>query len=472
MIKKLSFILSLFVAGSLTAQTSIPNGNFEQWDSVISHAPTGYFSSNLNGNLPPNAPPNCTQGPAHHGVYGVTLTTTVFGKDTGFAYITNSNGNPAQGKGGIPYAQQAKGMRFYYECSLVGKDTAIVVAVFKKAGTIIGSAECKLTGKVSSYTLYSKTISPALPMAPDSVIFAAVSSNVLSGGNGIAGSTLTIDSVTFTGVSSQPLLMNGDFENWTADSVYSPAQWFTFNAGNPRTTDKYAGKYALELNTGTPPGNNGIQAGYATDGKEVQITKNQDSVEGGFPFSHQIDSLVCYYKYSAAFAGDTAAIELQFNKSSKVIGGYMIKLPPAATYTRIVAPFNIGATPDSMIVSLTSSIGYPITTPGSVLKVDSLSLYSAIIAGIAPVANNGDIKVYPNPTTSLFYVDMKGYTGKVDMIRVLDMSGKVMETRNYNFSPLKNTVEAFDMTGYSAGTYIISISTPSGVQYQKLSKVE
>jgi hypothetical protein len=266
-------------------------------------------------------------------------------------------------------------------------------------------------------------------------------------------------------------MMNGDFENWTTDSLYSPAQWFTLNAGNPRTTDKYAGKYALELNTGTPPGNNGVQAGYATDGKEVQISNTSDSVEGGFPFSNQVDSLVCYYKYSAAFVGDTAGIQLQFNKSSKVIGAYFIKLPPAATYTRIVVPFNVGSTPDSMIVSLTSSIGYPITTPGSVFKVDSLTLYSQIITGIAPITDNGSIKVYPNPTTSVFYVDMKGYFGKVDMVRILDMGGKVIETRNYNFSPLSNTVEAFDMTGYTADTYIISISTPSGVKYQKVSKV-
>jgi len=470
MIKKLSFILSLFVAGSLAAQSPIPNGNFEQWDSIISHAPLGYYSSNTNGNLPPNAPPNCTQGPAYHGKYGVTLTTTTFGPDTGFAYITNSKGNPSQGQGGIPYNQQATGMRFYYQCSLVGKDTAIVVVVFKKASSIIGFTECKLTGKVSSYTLYSKAFT--LPMAPDSVIFAATSSNILSGGNGIAGSTLTIDSVTFTGVTSQPAMMNGDFENWTTDSLYSPSQWFTFNAGVPRTTDSYTGNYALELNTGTPPGNSGIQSGYATDGKEVQVSKTSDSVEGGYPFNHQIDSLVFYYKYSAGFAGDTADIQLQFNKSSKVLNGYLIKLPPAASYTRVVAPFNVGSVPDSMIVSVYSSLNYPVTAPGSVLKIDSLSLYSQILAGIAPVANNGSIKVYPNPATSVFYVDMKGYTGKVDMIRILDMSGKVIETRNYNFSPLKNTVEAFDMTGYSAGTYIISISTPSGVQYQKLSKVE
>jgi hypothetical protein len=35
---------------------------------------------------------------------------------------------------------------------------------------------------------------------------------------------------------------------------------------------------------------------------------------------------------------------------------------------------------------------------------------------------------------------------------------------------LKNGVEAFDMSNYSTGMYIIKLNTDKGVQYQKLNK--
>ena len=472
MIKKLHFIFALFAAYSLAAQTPIPNGNFEQWDSVIYQNPTGYATSNFGtGNLPPGAPGNVTQVAGYHAKYGVQLTTIVVGKDTGFAYIANSQNNPVQGKGGIPYNQQAKGFRIYYKCNVMAKDTAGIMFVFKKAGSVIGTYYVPVMGTVSSYTLLSKTFSPALAQAPDSVIFAATSSDVIFGGNGKAGSTLTIDSLTFTGVSSQPAMLNGDFENWMFDTLYTPHSWLVSTVGNARTTDKYAGKYALALTTGLPPGNNSIQGGFATDGTLLKINNNNDSTVGGYPYSRSADSIYLYYKYVPGFVGDTAAVQMQFSKNSQVVGYVGVKLPPAPTYTRIVAPFFIGTTPDSVITFITSSINNNPSKGGSMLKVDSLCFYSQIIAGIAPITSSGNIKVYPNPVKDIFYVDLKDYSGKVNTIKIYDMSGKVIETRNYNFSPLMHTVESFDMSAYSAGTYLMSIGTPSGVKYQKVSKV-
>src|SRR6185312_7270553 len=202
--KKLYFIASMFIATAAMAQ--IPNGNFEHWDSIIAPNPINYQTSDFGGNLPPTAPPNVTRVTGYHASYGVQLTTILFGKDTGFAFLTNSSNNPVKGQGGIPYSQQAKGFRIYYKCNVMAGDSAGIMFVFKKAGSIIGTYYYTFTGTTVPYTLLTKTFSPALTMAPDSVIFAATSSNAIFGGTGKPGSTLTIDSVTFTGVSSQPAM--------------------------------------------------------------------------------------------------------------------------------------------------------------------------------------------------------------------------------------------------------------------------
>src|ERR1700722_15993569 len=223
--KHLLFILSLFAAGTLAAQSSVPNGNFEQWDSVLWQEPNFYYTSNSSNNIPIGAPANVVQAAPKFGTYGIQLSTIQFGADTLFAFVTNSQNNPIQGQGGIPYNQQATGVRFYYQCNTtsVGLDTAVVLFVFKNSGNVIGTYIYKLYGNVSSYTLNASTFSPALPMAPDTVIFAAISSiGPLENLSGLPGSTLTLDSITFTGVTSQPLMMNGNFENWTQASLYTP----------------------------------------------------------------------------------------------------------------------------------------------------------------------------------------------------------------------------------------------------------
>src|SRR5581483_10550830 len=100
------------------------------------------------------------------------------------------------------------------------------------------------------YTLSANMFAPALTQTPDTVVFGATSSNLLINNfRGIPGSNLTIDSVTFTGVVSQPALLDGDFENWTMDTATFPNSWVGTYPGVFMSTDKYSGTYALELTT-------------------------------------------------------------------------------------------------------------------------------------------------------------------------------------------------------------------------------
>jgi hypothetical protein len=474
--KQLLFILTLFVAGTLAAQTSVPNGNFEKWDSIYWQDPMYYNTSNGGMNIPVGAPVNVKQTKGYHASFGVQLTSFISGPDTLFAYMTNSAGNPAKGQGGIPYNQQATGVRFYYKCHTVAKDTAGVMFVFKKAGTIIGTYFSKMEGNVSTYTLNSSTFTPPLAVAPDSVIFAAVTTiSALNNKSGLPGDTLTLDSITFTGVASQPAMMNGDFENWMSDSIFTPSSWYVRTDSIARTTDKDNGQYALELQTGITQSNGGqVQDGYATTGKDVRISNHHDSIEGGYPYTNKIDSLVFYYKYTPALlSGDSAQVDLQFNKNAKPIFSTGMPLGIALVYTRASMPFNLGATaPDSVIVSFYSSKQSNNNAfIGSTLKIDSVHFGSQVMTGVNfSSITSGSIAVYPNPTKGLFYINLQGFTGRVEKISVYDMSGRMITSKNYNFGGVQHSVEAFDMSDYSAGMYIIKLYTDKGIQYQKLNK--
>ena len=108
----------------------------------------------------------------------------------------------------------------------------------------------------------------------------------------IPGSTVTIDSVVFTGVSSQPDGFNGDFELWQTITRENLVGWNC--RGTAKTTDKYKGTYAVELITNPPGfGNNQVDVGSFSNAKNT----NNGPPTGGSPYTNQTDTLVFYYKY-------------------------------------------------------------------------------------------------------------------------------------------------------------------------------
>src|SRR6185312_2936499 len=284
-----SAVFALLI-GTAAAQT-IPNNSFENWNYNIWKDPTNYTTAN-DQYVPHGIPATVTRigAGSYHGSYSVSLltdTVRVGGvKDTLQAYF--ANGNPGGGgpiTGGIPYAQKPTGMRFYYICNVMPGDTALVLAVFKRSGSAVGICEAKLTGNQGTWAL---KIQPAtILLTPDTVVFAATSSNLLLGNfSGYPGSSLSIDSVTFTGVASQPALMNGDFENWTTDTAAYPVSWSGSYPGVYQTTDKKGGTYAVEMTTQGKTVFNSAQPGSISTGYN-----NNGPTMGGNPFTNQIDTL-------------------------------------------------------------------------------------------------------------------------------------------------------------------------------------
>jgi hypothetical protein len=106
---------------------------------------------------------------------------------------------------------------------------------------------------------------------------------------------------------------------------------------------------------------------------------------------------------------------------------------------------------DSLIFKLSSTDNdsWGMLTPGYFCMDD---LKTAGATGIATV-NASSIKMYPNPATDNLMIDITElYTGELNTIDILDLSGRRIETLSVN-SPLIN----ISLTAYNAGVYLISV---------------
>ena len=465
--KLLHLVAFVLTVGTAAAQT-IPNGGFETWNITTWLDPTGYTSAN-DQYVPFGVPGTVVRvTPGQHANYAVQLTTDTIRvggvKDTLQAYI--ANGNPGNGfTGGIPYALKPTGMRFYYKCNVVAGDTALVIVVFKKLGSAIGECEAKLTGTVGAYTLHTQAA--LIFGTPDSIVVAAASSNLLLNNfHGYPGSTLTIDSLTFTGVASQPANFNGDFENWTTDTSGFPALWTGSYPGVYQTTDKKGGTYAVELKTVAATSFNNAQPGYVTTGYA-----NVGNNSGGNPFTNQIDTLEFYYKYATS-TNDSANVSLTFKNHGAFVNGFGMTIDTAKNYTLFKFPFNTGGTVDSAIIAFQSTNIYQLAANhvGSVLKVDNVEYASnPTIQSVNNLPSLGNLKVYPNPVKDVVNIYTSNVSGQIQTISLYDLSGKLLESSNH--PNITGSTISFNMSNYASDLYIIRVTTDKGNYFQKVDKL-
>jgi len=337
-----AFLFLCLTMFTVNAQDTIPNGSFDYWSTMSFLQPTNYPSSSNLQSFQNSHVANVIQSTnAYHGTYAVQLITeapVAPAIDTTGGYFSNAtnlkNGNPTTWTGGIPYTQMPIGIRGYYTYNVNNADSALVGVVFRKNGVNYAHYFYAVGGIHSTYTPFSFTFTPTLTQAPDSIIFVAISSNLLVF-NGLPGSTVKFDSISFTGVSSQPALMNGDFESWISYNAYPTLNdWDTQgNLNNTvfQTTNAYTGKYALELMTiaGSSSKNSGtfqLYIGNVQDGQWNNVTK---TFAGGFPYNKQSGTLTFYYKYTPANQNDSANINISLKYHGSIVGGYGMSLPAA-----------------------------------------------------------------------------------------------------------------------------------------------
>lgn len=472
--KKIIYLLSALTAFTFTvdAQNSVPNGNFETWTTGNAETPTGYFNSNPSTFFRCNTPFNCVKTTdAYHGSYAIQLTTNNGNGDTCMGYIVNApnpNGNnPCMWQGGVPFNQVPTGIRGYYKSNLMAGDSGGIIIAFRAAGSCVGMYTLKFGGTHNAYTLFSIPFTPALTGTPDTMIFAAISSDVF---NSVQkpGSMLQLDSISLVGV-TQPANLNGDFENWTPQPLYKASGWYLQNTndqgmGITRTADAAGGSYAVELSSWLGDNNMGTplsRGGSISTGYYLNNCQGMNCQRGGYPFTNQIDTLCFYYKYTPA-SNDTAQVWLNFKKNGNMVGNAGMPMPGlVSNYTFKKVGFNIGTPIDSVIVNFQASSwrDTAVSYLGSVFKVDEVFFLSQA-TGIRTYDSNVSLQAYPNPSANgTFTVNNVDY---YDLVRVMNVYGEEVPAK---ITKVNNTAQ---IQVSNPGAYLIYINARGKVTNLKV----
>ena len=182
-------------------------------------------------------------------------------------------------------------------------------------------------------------------------------------------------------------ILNGNFENWTMQTLYEdPNGYLSTNGwtypslpgGNViKTTSSYHAQFACQLTT--------IQAAADTMFGGLFIgTPGNKTINGGIPYTGQPDSVSAYMKFNIQ-PGDTAIFIVGFKNSGSIIAmGVQMFTGVQNTYKRISFPTNLTSAPDSMIAIISSSRLDPPRMPGSSLTIDSITFI-------------GSTQTFPNP---------------------------------------------------------------------------
>lgn len=463
--KILVFLLAVGFSVLIKAQNSIPNGNFEVWDSVIYQTPQ-YFINSSNSEIfsrSQSSSWNAVKSTnAHHGSFALELSTIVLGADTQPGYIVNgsTNNDPNLWTGGIPISETPTGFRGYYKYNLATGDSGLIILAFSASGTNIGTNYFLIGGNKGSYTLFDFPIT-GLSGTPDSVVIAFASTNKFEGGAAV-GTILNVDSISFTGITTQPAMMNGSFENWVDSKIMSlDSWWLDYNNGlagtNQRTTDSKKGMYALRLET-TLGDRNGIpraNAGQVGTGYYDCSGGGPCSLKGGYPFANQVDTLVFSYKYFSV-SNDSAVVNMSFKNNGSWIWNIDRTIISSSNYIEDQIPFNIGSAPDSVIILFQSSHWNDtlVSFVGSELYLDDIYFKSQKALGIGQnrIENNG-IKFYPNPFkgSAKIEIDNNIKLNDAELI-VTDLYGKIVERMK-----VKSNSINIDLGNRNSGLYFYQI---------------
>ena len=450
--KKLLFLCLAIAAIEMQSQNAIPNPDFEQWTVNSIENPMYYpFTSNENCYKQGN-PSNVNKvTPAFHGQYALELKT--LSNNLAFMVNTDSkNGNTSLWTNGMAYTGRPTGVKGRYKYNLAVVDSAIMIVLFRKNKTTIGTYQYKLGGIKTDYTVFDFTFLPALTQDPDSLIFALASSDYYKNQNGVTGSTLVIDSVSLKGVSSQPAQFNGDYELW--EQVQFPPKLNDWNlqnksSGIDRTSEAKTGQYALKLTTYLGEENNQqrAQAGYLTSGYWDDIC---GCVQGGSPYTLTKDTLAFWYKY-APVNGDVAQVYLDFKKNNVSCGGINLDLSVSTIYKYQEIPFQLGTVPDHVIIQAISSLwnNKAVSYVGSTLILDNMFFKSSI-----NYSNLKSIEAYPQ--LSLWFnenaktLNVSPVNVLMERVDIFDISGKKVYSE-------VNPNSKLNITNLANGIYFVKI---------------
>jgi hypothetical protein len=279
---------------------------------------------------------------------------------------------------------------------------------------------------------------------------------------------------------AQTPVPNFGFESWNLhNGRLVPDSWLVRDTTASRTTDKYAGNYAVRIQNILLP---------SDTSKGTLVSLQPDSSEGmnpAFPIFVRHTTLNGYYKYTPV-NGDSAQIMLFIYKygfinppSYNLLGGSWASKGASNTYVPFVLYIlyfdsTLMLTPDSACIAFSAYKQINFTTGtelyplgNSVLFVDNVS-FDGFISGINNIPNLvKEVNVYPNPASSTLNIDMN--LGESDYyVNLYDLNGRLIKTiANGNLSGQQQL--SVNIEDVPSGDYLLMISNKDGYCNKKVS---
>lgn len=436
-------LLSMMFSYTSFAQTILV-GDFENWTiTAYDDLPAPWYTSNQ-FTVKDYGVATTKKVTGFSSANAIRIETYVSGTDTVPGYFTNTEDDPTAGEGGMPYSQQPNAIEGYYRYNLPGNDSAVLMIIFKKNGSIVSNDIIKIkgTGSLSTFTAFNYPLS--LSVVPDSVVILGMSSNFIDGIGVNSGSWIEFDSLRFTGPGITQAILNGTFEQWNSKSEEVPDDWQV--SGNvTRSNDKYAGSYAAKLVT-SDDGSGGEESAELM--RALSYSNN----------TH--DTLTGYYKYNPSAPGDSAMIALMFFNGGFPIGsGYIVSLPPVSNYVKFTIPIKVTSSVDQAFISIYSSGYFGTPAIGSELYIDDMKIIQGSTSVNEPGIRQPDIAVYPNPAKDIVIVNINNIGSEELTLVLFDNVGKQVAIRNASIG--KQNVH-FPIGNLPVGTYTLMVQSSNG----------
>ena len=243
--KKCLLIITLFLVQMTVQGQSIPNADFENWSNFNYDEPAFWFTSNME-TVPAFSIPTVSPVVGFAGL-SARIETYIVGLDTLKGSLSNTVQDILAVEGGVPYSEQPTELTGYYRYDLPGNDTALILVVFKSAGSILSSDLFKIKGTGSEPTYVPFSFPLTLASMPDTVIIAATASNLITNQGITSGSWIELDELAFTGPSITQAIPGGSLDNWINKSIDNPLGWTNIGNGVKQSSDAVSGLSALIL---------------------------------------------------------------------------------------------------------------------------------------------------------------------------------------------------------------------------------
>jgi hypothetical protein len=422
--KHFTYLFALLIISALLSAQSIPNGSFEQWTTYNYFEPADWITSNT-GTIHENNWITVLPVDGHDGS-GQALRMITDGQDGRVmpGYFSNTLGDPLLGEGGTEYNEIPHSIKGYARYHTMAADTALLVVGFKKEGVLLGTHVIPFYGYQNTFVQFEHFFE--LADLPDSVIVAAVSSDVRNPELMTTGSFLELDDLTFEGRFVMPQLPNHDFENWNHAHIHHAHEWRVEGQIVDRTEATPFGDYAVTMTSYTDwEGHvhaSGIKTGYMGESGQWH---------DGLPYGCINDTLRGWYKYLTN-GDDAGCISLEMIANNVSLGGAFYQFYPTEDWTYFEVPIHLSQQPDTLRAQIMST-AFPFdqATLGSTLMIDNLQLASEPLL-VNPIRIEAPGEAYPNPAVALIHVPLPvNYKGDVH-VTVYDELGALAKTYNFH----------------------------------------